>query len=245
MTYEPFLIVGAGVVAGGISSAVGSGTLLLYPALLGAGLTPVSANATNSLGLLPGNLTGAWRYRTQLVGQTRSRLVRWVLATATGALIGAALVVFLPPAVFAAVIPWLILAAVTAFALEPLYMARLQARRDPGGVTPAIGAVGLWGGYFGGGQGMAYLLVLTALDGQGLQSANAVKNQMMAAANGVAAVVFLCFGDITWWAAACAAAGSVLGGWGGAGIASRLPVWLLRAVIVLAGLLGFVVALRA
>lgn len=242
--FEPFLVAGAGLISGAISSAVGSGTLVMYPALLGAGLSPVVANATNSIGLIPGNLSGAWHYRHRAAEVPREKLIRWVIATFAGALVGAFLVVALPPSVFAEAIPWLILTAVVLFALEPMYMPRLGHLRNPRAVTPGIGAVGFYGGYFGGGQGLAFLLVLTALTEHGLQLANAVKNQLMAAANIAATVIFLSFGDIAWWAAACTAAGSVVGGWGGAKIASSLPDWLLRSIIIAAGLIGFVVAIK-
>lgn len=244
LTFEPFLVAAVGVVAGAISSATGSGTLVMYPALLGAGLSPVSANATNSIGLIPGNLSGAWHYRHHAAAVPRGRLLRWLVATGIGALIGALLVVVLPPTVFAMAIPWLILTAVVLFAFEPWYMPRIAHLRNPRAVVPSIGAVGIYGGYFGGGQGLAYLLVLTALTENGLQLANAVKNQTMAVANSAATIVFISFGEVTWWAAGCTAAGSVLGGWGGARVASRLPDWLLRSIIVLAGALGFVVAVR-
>lgn len=245
MSYEPFLIAGAGLVAGAISSAVGSGTLVLYPALLAAGLPPVAANATNSVGLVPGNLSGAWHYRTRLGGLTKEQLIRWLIATAIGAFIGAGLVVALPPSVFAHLIPWLILVACLAFAFEPLYLPKIKHLRRPGAVVPAIGAVGLYGGYFGGGQGIAYLLVLTAFDDNGLQRANAVKNQMMATANTAATIVFVFFGDVRWWAAVFVACGSVIGGWGGARIANSMPESLLRGVVIVAGVLGVIVAFHS
>lgn len=245
VSYEPFLIAGAGLVAGAVSSAVGSGTLVLYPALLAAGLPPVAANATNSVGSIPGNISGAWQYRTRLEGISKHVLIRWIIATAIGALLGAGLVVALPPTVFAHLVPWLILTACLAFAFEPLYVPKIQHLRRPGAILPAIGAVGLYGGYFGGGQGIAYLLVLTAVADNRLQRANAIKNQLMASANAAATVVFLCFGDVRWWAALFVAGGTVIGGWGGARIANSMPEWLLRGVVIVAGILGVIVAFRS
>lgn len=245
MSYEPFLVIGAGVLAGAVSSAVGSGTLILYPALLGAGLPPVAANATNSVGCVPGNLSAAWQYRDRLGGLTKERVIPWVIVTAIGALVGSWLVVALPATVFAHLVPWLILSAALAFALEPYYLPKIQSLRRPGILLPALGGVGLYGGYFGGGQGIAYLLVLTALDDSRLQRANAVKNQMMAAANAAATVVFICFGDVRWWAALLCAIGTVFGGWGGAHLVKSLPEWTLRVIVIIAGLIGTIVAFRS
>ena len=55
--------------AGTINTIVGSGTLLTFPVLLATGLPPVTANVSNTLGLVPGSITGAIGYRAELAGQ--------------------------------------------------------------------------------------------------------------------------------------------------------------------------------
>ena len=91
------LLAGAGVIAGAVNAAIGSGTLLTYPLLLAYGLPPVVANGTNSLGIAPGNPFGAWAYRRELAGRGAVELAGMALLVGSGALLGAVLVLALPP----------------------------------------------------------------------------------------------------------------------------------------------------
>ena len=56
-------IFGAGIVAGTINTVVGSGTLFTFPVLLAVGYAPVTANVSNTVGLVPGSVSGAIGYR--------------------------------------------------------------------------------------------------------------------------------------------------------------------------------------
>jgi uncharacterized membrane protein YfcA len=57
--------------------------------------------------------------------------------------------------------------------------------------------------------------------------------------NGVAAAVFIAHGSLAWAAVGLLAVGSLAGGFLGARVARRLPVPVLRLVIVLIGLATF------
>ena len=99
MTALEAVLVGlAGVGAGAINAVVGSGTLITFPTLLAIGLPPVVANVSNTVGLVPGSVAGAWGYRRELAGQ-RSRVLRLATATIIGAIIGAVLLLVLPESV--------------------------------------------------------------------------------------------------------------------------------------------------
>ena len=65
------LLGGSAFVAGAINSLAGGGTLLTYPALLAAGISPIHANATSTLALVQGQLAGFWGYRNKLRGDRR------------------------------------------------------------------------------------------------------------------------------------------------------------------------------
>ena len=56
---EALAIVGVGLVAGTINTIVGSGSLITFPTLLAFGFTPIVANVSNTIGLVPGSLSGA------------------------------------------------------------------------------------------------------------------------------------------------------------------------------------------
>ena len=56
---EALAVLAAGFAAGAINAVVGSGTLVTFPVLLATGLPPVTASVSNTLGLVPGNVSGA------------------------------------------------------------------------------------------------------------------------------------------------------------------------------------------
>ena len=72
--WEIVAILLAGMAAGTINTVVGSGTLITFPTLLAFGIPPVTANVSNTIGLVPGSLSGAIGYRRELEGQ-RTRLL--------------------------------------------------------------------------------------------------------------------------------------------------------------------------
>ena len=117
----------AGAVAGAMNAVVGGGTLVSFPALLAVGLPPVTANVSNSLGVLPGSVAGAYAYRHQL-GPLR-HVLRPALPTAVvGGAAGAALLLVLPASVFGAAVPVLLLVAAAAVVLQPRISRRVDER---------------------------------------------------------------------------------------------------------------------
>ncbi|WP_261376719.1 TSUP family transporter, partial [Nocardioides sp. J9] len=108
----------AGVGAGTINAVVGSGTLITFPTLLAIGIPPVTANMSNSLGLVPGSVAGAIGYRSELDGQ-RSRILRLLVLSTSGGVVGAVLLLVLPPDAFEAVVPALILLGVALVIVQP------------------------------------------------------------------------------------------------------------------------------
>src|ERR1700675_463075 len=94
----------AGLAAGAINTLVGSGTLITFPVLIAFGYAPVTANVTNTVGLVPGSVSGAIGYRRELAGQ-RARALRLVPASVLGSLTGATLLLTLPASAFKAIVP--------------------------------------------------------------------------------------------------------------------------------------------
>src|SRR5579863_638607 len=162
---EALAITGAGLVAGTINTIVGSGSLITFPTLLAFGFTPVVANVSNTVGLVPGSVSGAVAYRIELRGQRRRILALGVAAIAGGAT-GALLLLNLPGSVFRHVVPALILAACVLVAIQPRISARLS---DRGGAPPHGGrglvatvfVTGVYGGYFGAAQGVILMSLLS------------------------------------------------------------------------------------
>ncbi|MDQ3981043.1 MAG: TSUP family transporter, partial [Actinomycetota bacterium] len=124
---EALLILAAGLAAGTINTIVGSGSLITFPTLLAVGYEAVLANVTNTVGLVPGSISGAIGYRRELVGQ-RIRVRRLALASASGGLSGGLLLLVLPGSIFRDVVPALILLACVLVAVQPRVARRVAAR---------------------------------------------------------------------------------------------------------------------
>ena len=242
----------AGVAAGTINTVVGSGTLITFPTLLALGVPPVTANVSNTVGLVPGSLSGAVGYRRELVGQ-RGRLLRLAPASVLGAIAGAVLLLVLPSAAFDAIVPVLIGVGVLLVVTGPAIQRRVAARHEARGgipdhgaawVWPAVAGAGVYGGCFGAAQGVLLMAILGIGVDDDLQRHNATKNVLALLVNGVAALVFIAVADVDWTVAGLIAVGSVVGGQIGAGVGRRLPAGLLRAVIVVVGIVALAVFLR-
>lgn len=246
---EALAVFAAGIGAGTINTIVGSGTLITFPVLLAVGLSPVTANVSNTLGLVPGSLTGAFGYRRELAGQ-RDRLLRLGLVGLVGGATGAVLLVTLPSKAFDAIVPGLIGAALVLVVLQPRLARALQARReregttvpDHGGLVLAAGMflASMYGGYFGAAQGVLYLSLMGLFLGDSLQRINALKNVLAAVVNGIAALFFIVVAHMDWAAVALIASGSTLGGLIGARVGRRLPPTALRGLIVAVGVVAIV-----
>jgi uncharacterized membrane protein YfcA len=226
--------------AGGINTVVGSGTLITFPVLLAFGYAPVTANVTNTLGLVPGSAAGAYGYRSELRGQWR-RTGRLACASLAGGVTGAVLLLELPASAFKAIVPGFIGIALVLVVLQPRLSAWLSARGAA--PTPQAGwavllsvyAAGVYGGYFGAAQGILLLAILGLGLPESLQRVNAVKNVLAGLVNLIAAVIFVFVAHIAWDAALLIAVGATAGGVVGARVGRRLPPVVLRGVIVVVG----------
>jgi hypothetical protein len=240
---QALLVLAVGMFAGTINTIVGSGSLVTFPTLLAIGYSPVVANVSNTIGITFGSLSGAVGYRAELGGQRR-RVILLGSASLIGGIIGGVLLLTLPTSVFDAVVPVLILLAVVLVILQPRLSRFVAEHRtkvvEHGGFELWIGIflTGIYGGYFGAAQGVILLALLGIFIAENLQRLNAVKNVLALIANGVAAVLFVLFADVAWEVVALIAVGSVVGGQVGAHIGRRLPVPILRGVIVVVGLVA-------
>ncbi|BFV56653.1 sulfite exporter TauE/SafE family protein [Kitasatospora sp. CMC57] len=242
--WEGLAVLLAGIGAGTINTVVGSGTLITFPVLLAFGVPPVTANVSNTIGLVPGTLSGAIGYRRELTGQ-RGRLIRMGTASLLGGLLGAYLLVKLPSAAFDTIVPVLILLALVLVVIQPR-VARAMAARKREGSTAELGPLllggvfltGIYGGYFGAAQGVLLVALIGMLLQDSMQRINGAKNVLALIVNAVAAVFFLFTSEIDWTAVLLIAVGSTLGGQLGAKVGRRLPPPALRGVIVAVGLVA-------
>jgi uncharacterized protein len=235
----------AGIAAGTVNTVVGSGTLITFPVLLAFGYAPVTANVSNTIGLVPGSVSGAIGYRRELSGQ-RGRALRFGLASLLGGITGAVLLLVLPESTFKQIVPGFIALALVLTVVQPAVNRGLARHVASGArgvrllLPVAIFVTGVYGGYFGAGQGIILLAILGATLPQSLHDSNALKNVLAGLVNGIAGVYFAFAAHVDWGPAAIIAGSSIVGAQIGARYGRRLPPGALRAVIVAVGLAAIV-----
>jgi len=234
----------AGVGAGVIGSTAGLASLVSYPALLAVGLPPVTANVTNTLGLIGSSIGSVAGSRPELTGLGTKVRQGVPVAAAAGA-VGAALLLLGPPGTFESVVPVLVAAASVLLLLSPrIRRAGLRRRaagvgRPDGGVvvTVLVFLACVYGGYFGAAAGVMILAVLLSRTDRSLPVSNALKNVLLGVANATAAVVFAISAPVEWAAVPPLLLGCTVGGWLGPAVVRRVPETTMRWVVGVAGLL--------
>lgn len=244
---DALLATGAGVLAGAVNAVAGGGTLISFPALVAIGLPSNGANATNTVAMCAGYLSGTSAQRAELQtfdGQKRSL----VITGALGGLIGAILLTISDEDLFSAIVPFLILLACALLLFQP-QIRKFAARGGADSTHHAhtkvgIGAIFLtavYGGYFGAGLGIVVLAVLGILFTLPMSRVNALKGLMQLVINVVAAAFLSIGGDVHWAFAGVVAVGALVGGWVGGKVAPKLNPNVIRFGVVA---LGIYVAVR-
>lgn len=259
--WQVLIVLLAGFWAGTINSVVGSGTLVTFPVLVSVGFPPVTAQMSNAIGLVAAGFSGSWGYRRELrEASVIARKLTW--GSLAGGIIGATLLMQLPATVFDYAAPILIVFAILFVVFQPRLNTWVRKRRladgdEPvnadvsplpsGQVTPALFILvfltGIYGGYFVAAQGVLLMGILGVFMTTGtLVHANAIKTWLSLAVNLIAATGYLLFAfdRIDWTAVLLIAVSSLLGGSLGARIGRRIQPAVLRAVIVVVGLVGLV-----
>jgi uncharacterized membrane protein YfcA len=238
-------IFAAGIAAGTINTVVGSGTLITFPTLLAFGYAPVVANVSNTIGLVPGAVSGATGYRRELEGQ-RQRVLGLATAALGGGTVGAVLLLVLPASAFKAIVPFFIALALILIITQKQINKLLGNRRRGHGERLGPGTLvgtffsGIYGGYFGAAQGILMLAILGLTIDDELQRLNAIKVITTGTTNLVAGVVFVIAAHVAWAPAGLIAGGSLLGGVLGSRFGRRLPPNALKAVIVIVGIVAII-----
>ncbi len=96
--------------------------------------------------------------------------------------------------------------------------------------------VAIYGGYFGAGIGIMMLATLGFMGFTNIHRMNGLKNINGLCINAVASVLFITSGQVNWHIALLMAAGSIIGGYSGAGTARRIGQRNVRRVIIGIGL---------
>ena len=249
------LVVAAALIAGAMNSIAGGGTLLTFPALVALGVSPLQANATSTVALVPGSFGSVWGYRSVLRGSGLWAL-SFALPSLLGGAVGALLLLLTPAERFSDLVPWLVLGATGLFMIqrpalrwisrhslkaqspEPRAEEALTAERPPLSLLAYQFSVAIYGGYFGAGVGILMLAALGFMGLTNIHRMNGLKNWCGVCMNLVAAGMFAFSSLVNWRVALAMAGGAVAGGYLGSRLAQRVPQDLVRRAVVVIGLVS-------
>ncbi len=244
MIWNIVLICASALGAGAVNAIAGGGTLLTFPSLLTL-LSPVTANATSTIALLPGSLSAALGYRAELRKARHHLILLWP-PSLIGGIMGSLLLIRMPERTFADAVPWLLITASVLLLLQRPLLRYIGThpnakphRRTRVAVVFFQLLVGIYGGYFGAGIGILMLSSLAFMGIPEIHEMNAVKNILAATMNGISALIFAMAGIVAWRYAAIMAVAAILGGYAGARGARRLKPDSVRTIVVM---IGFLVA---
>ena len=268
---QGILLFSSAMLAGAVNSVAGGGTLLTFPALSHVLGNPIVANATSTVALWPGQLSSLFGYRKE-IGESRKAVIRLAIPSLIGGSVGAMLLLRTKPEVFAMIVPYLILLATTLFMVQGPLAQRLKkskpeqdtntaAEGEPDNPLKILGVilfqlmVGVYGGYFGAGIGIMMIAALGFMGFTNIHRMNGIKNINGLLIN-VVAICFFIFGHtkpgngvgphsnmlIHWPLAVLMMAGSIIGGYSGAGIARKVGQQNVRRIIIF---IGFVLTLTS
>ncbi|WP_323034173.1 sulfite exporter TauE/SafE family protein [Pararhodobacter sp.] len=246
MLNDPFhliLLLAAAFVAGALNAVAGGGSFLTLPALVFVGMPPVVANATGTVALLPGYVSGALGFREDLEAPPGLTLRALTVLSLVGGAIGAALLLVTDDMTFSRIVPWLLLLATVLFAVGPMLLRRLKGSGSGAGAGASAGksaagmlAVSIYGGYFNGGLGILLLALFGLLGQTKLNAMNGMKNVVSALLTAIAVAIYAWGGVVAWPQALVMMVAATAGGYFGARLARRIPAPMMRAGIVLTGL---------
>lgn len=243
MMIDILILLIAGFLAGGLNAIAGGGSFLTLPALAYVGLPLIAANATGTTALLPGYLSSTWAFRHDLRTPMILSIRQLTLVAFCGGALGAALLMVTSEAAFKQLVPWLLLAATSFFAFGNRWISVRQRESEQPlkgyqrwGPCGALFAVTVYGGYFNGGLGILLLAVFVLLGEHDLNAMNGAKNWVSAVLTAIAVILYALNDAVVWPYALLMMVASTVGGYLGGRLARRLPVAIVRGVVVATGL---------
>ncbi|XAZ21841.1 sulfite exporter TauE/SafE family protein [Sinorhizobium sp. B11] len=229
----------SGVAGGVINALAGGATLLTFPAMLAAGLPPITANASNAVAIVPGHLLAVLADRGKVL-PLDAKLWSSVLVCLLGGAIGALLLLALPERLFVLPVPALIGIATLLFLFSPRIAAWAEARR--GDAEPSrglglsvLGLSSIYGGFFGAGLGVILTAVLSIADPDDIRRVKALKNLLATSVSMAAVVIFIAERAVRWPETLTMLSGALVGGYLGGTLVRVLPAIVVRWFVIVTG----------
>ncbi len=231
------ILITAAFFAGVLNSIAGGGSFLTFPALVMAGIAPVSANATSAVAVFPGYLGGVAGFRNELASQGRPFMLRYLLCASIGGLLGSLLLLVSSNSFFSLIVPWLLLVSTLAFACGEQVLKRIKREGNRSRLVEYLSLflVCAYGGYFNGGLGIILLAVFLFLGHSDLNLMNGLKNAISFCIAIVSVAAFALAGIVQWPEALVMMVATTLGGYYGAVVARKIPPPALKYLITVIG----------
>ncbi|HTB48873.1 MAG TPA: sulfite exporter TauE/SafE family protein [Verrucomicrobiae bacterium] len=237
------LLFAVGIIVGAMNAIAGGGMLLGFPILLAAGLSPLVANVTGNVVVLPGQLTSAYGYRRYL-RKLPGRYLILLIPCLVGAAVGASLLRHTSNTQFGHLVPGLIFFAVLLFAFQPLLHLHLHRHikkrsRKLGPlllIALLLFPVAAYGGYFGPGFGFIMLAFLSFTSLRDIHQMNGLKNLAGFSIAGASIICLYSAHLINWRLGLAMAAGNAIGGYGGARLSQRFSSHAIRIAVIIIGI---------
>ncbi|MGD0288775.1 MAG: sulfite exporter TauE/SafE family protein [Candidatus Binataceae bacterium] len=241
----PLIGAAAAFMAAFVNAIAGGGTFIAFPTLTGViGLTEKLANATCTVGLWPGYASSVAAARDELASIPRKPLTKLVMVSVVGGAVGGAMLLLTSAALFRTIVPILLGVGTILFASGPIVNRRFNpdaAQETPqGAALPVLFVVAIYNGYFGAGGGVLVMAGLAVCGLHDARRANIFKMLVQVTSN-AAAVAVLAWSAINGPVALGMMPGAIAGGWFGMRLANVMPRALLRAIIILCGVVLTVV----
>ncbi len=237
----------AAMLGGGLNAVAGGGSLIAFPSLVAFNVPLIPANATNTVALWPGSIGGILGFWDEIKSERRL-LVLLLIPSLIGGLLGAIILISTPPAVFKAVVPFLVLFATLLFAGRDWVnrFTRQRAGANPGeehiGLVGGVWgtlfqlAIAMYGGFFGAGQSIMMMASFSIMGMQNIHRINGIKTALALSINGIAIVVFALKGVVRWDLGLLMGVGGLIGGYAAARISKRVDQRYLRLFVIAVGL---------
>ncbi len=239
---ELLVLLAAGFSGGVLNFVAGGGSFITFPALLLVGVTPISANATNTFSSCAGYISGAWAFREELKVH-RKELPKLILTSLAGGVIGAWLLLRTPESVFQEAIPRLLLFATVLFIFGGKINYALKQFASSSKHASSLGSllllllllgVCVYGGFFNAGLGIIALSYLALAGHNNINTMNGMKLLISSSVSLIAIAVFIYDGIIAWYEGGIVLLGTLLGGYVSAHISRRLSQKYTRNFVILA-----------
>jgi uncharacterized membrane protein YfcA len=232
-----FLLIAAAFAAGAINSVAGGGSFLTFPSLIFSGVTPVMANASSTVALVPGTVASILAYQGDVRKLKEKHLKLWLAVSLLGGALGAWLLLITSDKTFRQIAPWLLLFATLLFAFGNQLSVATRGRPHGNAwwMLALLFPIAVYGGYFGGGIGIMFLAALRLYGMTEIHGMNGIKTILAGTLNALAALIFMMNREVEWRPTLIMMVAAIAGGYAGPRLARRLQPAVIRGLVITVG----------